>query len=72
MNAAGTRIGVAIGVSIANNTISGVSGTMLGSGTGEVFAYILDTAINATGAIQVDATSSDTQLRCRERSEARP
>jgi mucin-19 len=53
-------IGVAIGASIAKNTIQGLAGTTLGAGTGEVFAYISNTPITATGVTSVTATSSET------------
>ena len=49
-------VGVAIGVSIAFNRIT--DGTF--SGTGEVEAYMLNTPINATGLVDIEATSSET------------
>ena len=52
-------VGVSIGLTIANNAIA-ASGNALGTGTGKVFAYILDSSISGSGAVAVDATSSET------------
>ncbi len=49
-------VGVAIGVSVAFNQIT--DGTF--SGTGAVDAYILDTPMDATGLISIDAQSQQT------------